>query len=440
MTPTILTIRRASRRQTTVGKISIDDVQLGMVPGQDVSGQNGMVLAARGTPLSEEHLRALRAFGVRYVDVADGGTAAGVEDAAEAAAENEARCREMLRPRFAALDLSTAFGKEVFDLAVRRAADCVISENLDLDAFQDAPLLSTLPPEQHLFGARGIAPDSLVTGEVELATLPEIYVRLLRALHSENTSAQELAGIIGRDPSLTAKLLKLVNSPHFASRTPVDTILRAVSMVGQTELTSLILGLAALSSFSDIAPGLCDMRAFWRHAAACGTYAGLLAGFCPGAAGERVFVGGLLHDIGQLVILRKLPAAAGRALLLSRVECLPISEAETAVLGFDHAAVGRVLLARWNFPDTLADMAANHHKPDGRPESRETALVHIADILATAWAWPAFGGAPVPALHEKAWASLGLSETVLAEVAATGDNRIREIESVFFTESTGLAQ
>ena len=213
-----------------------------------------------------------------------------------------------------------------------------------------------------------------------------------------------------------------------------------MSLAGRTELTSLILGLAALSSFSDIAPGLCDMRAFWQHAAACAAYAGLLAERCPGTVRDRVFVGGLLHDLGQLVILRKLPAAAGRALLLSRVECLPISDAETAVIGFDHAAVGQVLLTRWNFPDSLTAMVADHHKPDARPETRETSLVHVADILATAWAWPAFGGAPVPALSQAAWESLGMSETVLAEVAAAGDERIQSIESVFFSDFPSPAQ
>jgi HD-like signal output (HDOD) protein len=174
------------------------------------------------------------------------------------------------------------------------------------------------------------------------------------------------------------------------------------------------------------------MRAFWRHAAACAVYASLLAASCPGTSPERVFVGGLLHDLGQLVILRKLPAAAGRALLLSRVEGLPDAEAETAVLGIDHAAVGRALLAGWHFPESLAAIAGDHHSPTGDARDRETALVHVADILATAWAWPPFAGSPVPALSEAAWRSLGLSESVLTEVAAAGDDRIRDIESIFF--------
>jgi HD-like signal output (HDOD) protein len=405
-----------------------------MIAGEDVNQTNGTLLAARGTPLDDSHIRAMRAFGVHDVDVVSEEPEDALDETAARFAATEARCRELLRCRFAALDLQTPFGETVFTLAVRRAAARVLAEGLDLDDIQESTALF-LPPEELLFASKSIDPASLVSGKVELATLPEVYTRLLAALQSEKTSAQELAAIIGQDPSLAAKLLKLVNSPAYASRLPIDTIGRAVSMVGQKELLTLVLGLAACNAFSDIAPEVCDMRAFWRHASACGVYANLLAAACPGTAPDRVFVGGLLHDIGQLVILRKLPAAAGRALLLSRVEGLPMSEAETAVLGFDHTAVGRALVGSWHFPPSLTAMIADHHLPDGRPEARETALVHIADILATAWVWPAFSGPPVPALCEAAWRSAGLSESLLVDIAAAGDARISDIESVFFSNT-----
>jgi HD-like signal output (HDOD) protein len=425
-----------------VVKHNIEDITPGMVVGRDVSGQNGLLLAPRGATLSEAHLRQMRAFGVRTVEIA--GDAADVgDDGDEAAGRLEAattRCRELLLPRFRALDLESPFGRTVFALAAGRAATRVLAEGLDLDTVADSPSLICLPPEQQLFDAAAVDPGILVSGEVELATLPEVYVRLLAALHSEKASSGDLADIIGRDPSLTAKLLKLANSPLYGSRGPVDSIVRAVAMAGQKELTTLVTGLAALSAFSDIAPGLCDMRMFWRHAAACGIYASLLARSVPGTTPDRAFVGGLLHDIGQLVILRKLPAAAGRTLLLSRVEGLPASEAEIAVLGFDHAAVGRALLAGWNFPESLIAMAADHHHPDGSPQSRDTALVHIADILATAWVWPAFSGPPVPPAAEAAWRSLGLPETILADVAEAGDAGISEIESIFFSDAPSPAQ
>jgi HD-like signal output (HDOD) protein len=418
-----------------VAKLSIEDVRRGMIAGEDVNGQNGTRLVVRGVPLNEEHIRALRAFGVHAVDIVSDDPESEGDQAAALFTATEARCRELLRGRFAALDLSTPFGETVLSQAARRAATRVLDEGLDLCQIQETTTLLCLPPEELLFASQSTDPADLVSGEVELATLPEVYARLLTALHSEKSTGQELAAIIGQDPSLAAKLLKLVNSPVYASRVPIDTIGRAVSMVGQKELITLVLGLAACNAFSDIPPALCDMRAFWRHASACGVYATLLAAACPGTSPDRVFVGGLLHDIGQLVILRKLPAAAGRALLLSRIEGLPMREAETAVLGFDHAAVGRALLGRWNFPPSLTAMITDHHQPDGRPESRETALVHIADILATAWAWPAFSGAPVPALCEAAWRSAGLSESVLIEIAETGDARITDIESVFFSDA-----
>ena len=420
-------------------KCSIEDITPGMVVGRDVSGQDGVVLAQCGVTLSEEHLRTMRAFGIRNVEIVSPG--GGDDDEAASKLETAlARCRDLLRPRFQALDLESPLGQAVFNLAVGRAAARVVTEHLDLDTVSDVPAFTCLPPEDQLFDTAAVDPGILVSGEVELATLPEVYVRLLEALHSEKASSGELADIIGRDPSLTAKLLKLVNSPLYASRTPVDSIGRAVSMVGQKELTTLVTGLAAVSAFSDIAPGLCDMRMFWRHAAACGIYASLLAQSVPGANPNRAFVGGLLHDIGQLVILCKLPAAAGRALLLSRVEGLPANEAEMAVLGFDHAAVGQALLTNWNFPPSLIAMTADHHRPDGLPQSRDTALVHIADILATACVWPALSGPPVPAVTETAWRSLGLPETALETVVQAGDDQIRAIESIFFSDKAALPQ
>ncbi|WP_300164068.1 HDOD domain-containing protein [Solidesulfovibrio sp.] len=412
-------------------KVHIDDVEHGMVVGQDVSGQQGMLLLRQGGVISEENLRAMRAFGVRDVDIV---SEESLPDDAPSEQEKAARrCRELLTTRFAALDTASPFGQTVFELAARRTAARALSEGCNLDTACEKPSLLGFAPESQLFGPQRIDPSSLVTGDVELATLPEVHVRLLRALQSDKTSGRELAELISRDPGFAAKLLRLVNSPHYGSRAPVDSITRAVDMVGRKELTTLVMSLAALQAFDDIEPGLWDMRAFWGHAAACAVYASLLSAACPGTSPERVFVGGLLHDLGQLVILRKLPAAAGRALLLSRVEGLPDAEAETAVLGFDHAAVSRALLASWHFPESLVAMAADHHSPSGDPASRETAIVHVADILATAFAWPPFCGSPVPALSEAAWRSLGLPESILAEAAETGDARIRDTESLFFS-------
>ena len=419
-----------------MGKRNIDDIIPGMTLGQAVSAPDGQILAASGTTLSEDHLRLLRAYGVRSADIAgqDGDPA---DDAAKAYADTAERCRELLRRRFQVLDRQSAPGRTIFELAVSRAAARSLREGLDLGDAATSPALPCLAPERQLFDAAATDPADLVSGEVELATLPEVHVRLLDALGKDETGPAELAAIIGRDPSLTARLLRLVNSPVYGLRGPVDSISRAVTMVGQKELSTLVTGLAAVSAFSDISPELCDMRMFWRHAAACGVYASLLARSAPGLAPDRGFVGGLLHDLGQLVILRKLPAAAGRALILSRVEGLPASEAETAVLGFDHAAVGRTLLAGWNFPPALVAMAGDHHHPDGAPASREIALIHVADILAQAWDWPAFSGPPTPALNERAWHSLGLPESVLADVARDGDAAIAEIESVFFAGPAG---
>jgi HD-like signal output (HDOD) protein len=420
-----------------VVKVSIQDVTQGMVVERDVRGPNGALLAPRGLALSEGHIRTMRAFGVHAVDIASDEPEPDAE--AEALREAEAACLDLLRPRFAAMDLTAPFGETLWRLAASRCARRLLAESLGPDAVEGNQPLLCLPPEQHLFTQQHFDPAWLVSGEVELATLPEVHARLLQALGSPTSSPGSIAAVVQHDPSLTAKLLKLVNSPLY-SPTPIDTISRAVTVVGQKELSTLVLGLAACQAFTDIPPELCDMRAFWRHAAACGVYASGLAEACPGTAPDRVFVGGLLHDIGQLVILRKIPAAAGRALLLSRIEGLPLCEAEAAVLGFDHTTVGRTLLDNWHFPASLRDMVADHHQPSGQPEARDTAIIHVADIMAAALAWPVTGGPLVPPLAEAAWRSLELPTAILATVAEAGDERIRDIEDVFFTDNRQHAQ
>jgi len=421
-----------------VVKVSIEHVVDGMVVEKDVSAPDGALLAPRGQPLSQAHIRAMRAFGVHTVDIVSDEPEP--DTTLDRLRQAEAGCRLLLEPRFLAVDRTAPFGEALWELAVSRAARQRLAGASLPEAAEDEPSLVGPPPEQSLFDSARFALEDLVSGRVELATLPEVHVRLLQALAAPNSTPRSIAAVVQHDPSLTAKLLKLVNSPLYAPVTPIDTISRAVTVVGQKELTTLSLGLAACSAFTDVPPGLCDMRAFWRQSAACGVYAAALAEVCPGTIPDRVFVGGLLHNIGELVILQKLPAAEGRALLLAHIEGLPLDEAEKAVLGFDNTAVSRALLSRWHFPAPLIAMVADHHHPSNRPEARETVLIHVASILADALAGPLHSGPQVPPVNEAAWRSLGLPETMLAEVAAAGDDRIDDIESVFFDSGRPPAQ
>lgn len=411
-------------------KVRIEDVTDGMIVTTDVSAPDGGCLVSQGRSLSQADIRTMRAFGVQAVDIVSDEPEP--DTTLEQLERAEAACRVLLEPRFAALDRTAPFGEALWKLAVTRAARQALAAPSLPEVSPDEPDMVSLPPEQSLFDTARFSPKGLVSGKVELATLPEVHVRLLQALAAPNSTARGIADVLRHDPSLTAKLLRLVNSPLYAPVSPIETIHRAVTVVGQKELTTLVFGLAACSAFADIPPELCDMRAFWHEAAACGAYAATLAEACPGTTADRAFVGGLLHDIGKLVILQKIPAAEGRALLLAKIERIPLHEAERAVLGFDNTAVSRALLSRWHFPGSLITMVADHHQPSDRPEARETAIIHVADILAAALAGPLRSGPQVPPVDDAAWRSLGLPETMLAEVAATGDARIDDIEAVFF--------
>lgn len=332
-------------------------------------------------------------------------------------------------PLFANMDLDHPALAELHRLKINR--DLAARAGAPAEAVE-APLLELIP-EKDLFEPKKVRPEDLIRGGVRLATLPELHLRLLSELNSPRCSPTRVAEMMATDTGLSARLLKIANSPLYGFAGRVDSVKRAFDLIGINELRTLILGMGTMSAFQDIPPRLMDMRAFWRHSIACGVHAGLLGREVSGVSRERLFIGGLLHDIGQLVILKKMPAAAMRAMLLCKAELLPLSEAETAVFGFDHARVGEVLLEQWRFPEPLIRIVARHHAPSTSPDDREAAVVHIADIMAWIFPEPPRGIFALPAFRPTAWEALDLRPEMLAAVAEEAEAQIRDIESVLTT-------
>jgi HD-like signal output (HDOD) protein len=105
----------------------------------------------------------------------------------------------------------------------------------------------------------------LVTDTVELASLPGVVMRAMELLNHPNTSASEIGEIIAEDPALTARLLRIVNSAFYGFPSRIETISRAITIVGTLELTDLILGASAIQVFSRLPNQHVDMEKFWEH-------------------------------------------------------------------------------------------------------------------------------------------------------------------------------
>jgi len=223
----------------------------------------------------------------------------------------------------------------------------------------------------------------LVEDTAALVSPPDICIRVAELIQSPETSAGEIGEVIIRDPSLTARLLRLVNSPFYSLRGEVDTVSRAIAVIGPQELYSLVLTVSAVKSFSNVPNSQVNMDTFWRHS----VYTGLIArGFgkhCNVLHPERLFVAGLLHDIGCLVLYKKMQDASRDLLMSAGGDEEVFYQAEQQELGYTHADVGELLLETWSLPTTLCSAVRWHHEPCQVEEGRiEAAVLYVANILA----------------------------------------------------------
>lgn len=258
---------------------------------------------------------------------------------------------------------------------------------------------------------------SLVEGNVTIQSLPTVYTRLDQAIANSRTPLAEIAEIISQDSGLSSRLLGLVNSSIYGFPSRVDTVSRAVVIVGTHQLRDLALATSVVSLFKGIPGDLVDMESFWRHSVACGVAARIIAGIKNAPNTERFFVGGVLHDIGRLVLFTRAPEEARESFAVRDREGRTLHEAEVAVLGCDHADVGQELVRRWRLPVLLEELVGFHHRPEEAIRyPLETAVLHISDVIANALQLGSSGEKYVPALSAIAWKTVGLGPHMLESI------------------------
>ncbi len=225
-------------------------------------------------------------------------------------------------------------------------------------------------------------PQELVEKVEKLVALPDVCIKVNRLIDAPNYSAQTLGDLITQDTDLTARLLRLVNSAFFNLQAPVETISRAITVIGTGELRNLVMATSAARVFTGIPGDLVDMAEYWRYSMATGVIAGELAKHCHVLHTERLFVMGVLHDIGRLVIYLELPEISRDILLVTGGDDRILPEVERDMLGFTHMEVGEALLTKWGLPESILTVVGNHHRP-GKAKSHqlETALMHMASLI-----------------------------------------------------------
>jgi HD-like signal output (HDOD) protein len=225
--------------------------------------------------------------------------------------------------------------------------------------------------------------NDFLNGEIDLCSPPEIFMRITQALDDPMKNAKDTAGIIEQDPSLSARMLKIVNSAFFGFPATIKTIDHAISILGDREIRMLVMTTSVVDKFSSMPNSILDMREFWAHSLKTALFAKFLADNHPKKRQlASVFISGLLHDIGRLILYTKAPDLARAAALLAKSNQLSEIDAEASIFGFNHAQLGGALLEMWQIPASIQNATTFHHQPELAPSDKdETNITYLANKL-----------------------------------------------------------
>ncbi len=226
---------------------------------------------------------------------------------------------------------------------------------------------------------------SLVAQLHTLPSLPSLYFRIMDALASPDSSLEQIGGIIASDPSMTAKILQLVNSAFFGIARRISNPVEAVQFLGVGRVRSLVLSLHVFSCFDDVRVKNFSIERVWKHSLSTGLVAQKIARMqkADRAFTDEAYVAGMLHDIGKVMLAASLPDLYEKAVNLAVDEKLPLGEAEREIFGVTHAQVGAYLLGLWGLPITIVEAVAFHHEPQmsGVKTFSPLTTVHVARAL-----------------------------------------------------------
>jgi putative nucleotidyltransferase with HDIG domain len=277
---------------------------------------------------------------------------------------------------------------------------------------------------------------NLVDNAADLISLPAIALRVNEIANDPKSTSDDMAAVISQDPALVVRMLKIANSAYYGLSAEIETITRAVSVLGTNKIRDLVLSSSASEAFDGIPNNLISMHDFWHHSLYCGLLAQILAKKSKKANAESIFIAGLLHDIGQLLMFNQRPEKSHKVivLLMEGAEDLETYEAERQVFGFDHMQVGAALIKSWKLPAVLQECIEFHHEPQNATQfPAEVALINIANAVAVMADFDSMDeDDEIPTINPASWVLAGIAAEDLPEAIKKAQEEIKDVESVLF--------
>ncbi len=268
----------------------------------------------------------------------------------------------------------------------------------------------------------------------ELASLPDVCIKINQLADDPLSTTYDIKDVIETDAALTARVLKIANSSFFNYGGKVDDLNRAIMLIGTEGLRDIVWATSSISSFAKLSNQFVDMKTFWHHSLYTGTVARLLAQKCRVINKDRLFLCGLLHDVGQLALYQIMPEEMEVAFIRAKENEEQLFVSEKYILGFTHAAVSYALLRMWNLPVSICQSVAYHHQPGKCQDYRlDASIIHIADAVAKQAGQLGNKLEYKAKIDPNAWKVTGLSEKIVDSMIQVADEQFRDAMALYLS-------
>ncbi|MDR2693301.1 MAG: HDOD domain-containing protein [Chitinispirillales bacterium] len=216
-----------------------------------------------------------------------------------------------------------------------------------------------------------------------LPSLPSIVVKLIDVVNSSESSAEDAAELIEKDPALTSKMIRLANSAFYGIPRSISSVTSAVVVLGFNTIRSLVLSASVAKMFDG--KHTIDIDRFWKHSVVTAMASKIIVRHLMGVRmmdPESAFCAGVLHDIGMLIFSQYMTDDYAKVCEYARTNRIPLLEAEDKILGVNHARMGKILADRWSLPSDLEYAIVHHHTPDEADKALPLVnVIHLADNI-----------------------------------------------------------
>ncbi|MDH5256564.1 MAG: HDOD domain-containing protein [Gammaproteobacteria bacterium] len=268
----------------------------------------------------------------------------------------------------------------------------------------------------------------------ELASLPDVCIKINQLADDPKSTTYDIKEVIETDAALTARVLKIANSSFFNYGKKVDDLNRAIMLIGMEGLRDIVWATSSISSFAKLPNKFIDMNTFWRHSLYTATVARILAQKCRVINKDRIFLCGLLHDVGQLALYQIMPEEMEVVFVRSKANEEQLFVSEKYILGFTHATVSYALLRMWNLPVSICQAVAYHHQPGKCEDFRlDAAIIHIADAVAKQAGNVGHKLESEQYIDPNAWKVTGLSEKIVDSMIQVADEQFRDALALYLS-------